>query len=105
MLATLIDRPFDDKDWIYPSIAKALSASAVIDGELVALDAKGISRFQLLQNVLNTKAPLVYCVFDLLFLDGKDLRKKPLVEETWSLTACIWNQSHRRYTEVVDEST
>lgn len=67
----------------YPAIAKALAdlkTGAVIDGELVALDHKGRSRFQLLQNALNTKVRLVYYVFDLLFLNGKDMRKLPLLE-------------------------
>jgi bifunctional non-homologous end joining protein LigD len=51
----------------------------VLDGEMAALDEKGRSSFQLLQLYKRTgNVPLVYYVFDLLFLDGKDLRKKPL---------------------------
>src|SRR6185295_7919234 len=52
----------------YKPIAKALEKvkkNAVIDGELVALDEKGVSRFQLLQNALNTSANLHYCAFDI----------------------------------------
>lgn len=67
----------------YMPVAKALEKighDAVIDGELVALDARGISRFQLLQNALRSTANLRYCVFDAMFLDGKDLRGLPLVE-------------------------
>ena len=67
----------------YPPIAKALAKfrrNAVVDGELVALDEKGRSRFQLLQNALRAKVRLRYCVFDLLFIDGRDLRPLPLVE-------------------------
>jgi bifunctional non-homologous end joining protein LigD len=115
MLATLIDKPFDDPEWIfetkwdgfrlvaeveksrvrlysrnlidksakYPSVCGALSAIkrfAVIDGELVALDAKGRSRFQLLQNAEREKVRLQYCAFDLLYLDDEDLRHRPLIE-------------------------
>jgi ATP-dependent DNA ligase len=43
----------------YEPIAKALEKvkqDAVIDGELVALDAHGVSRFQLLQNALSTRS-------------------------------------------------
>ena len=115
MLATFIDKPFDDPNWIfetkwdgfrlmaeikdgsaslysrnlidlsskYPSICAALRGNgqfAVIDGELVALDAAGRSRFQLLQNAEREKVTLRYCVFDLLYLDGEDLRDRPLVE-------------------------
>jgi bifunctional non-homologous end joining protein LigD len=67
----------------YLGVAKALEKvkhDAVIDGELVALDAQGISRFQLLQNALRAEATLRYCVFDLMFLDAADLRALPLVE-------------------------
>jgi len=68
----------------YPSIAQALrtiTEPCVIDGELVALDAKGRSRFQLLQNALRDESTeLRYCVFDILFLGGKDMRRKPLLE-------------------------
>jgi bifunctional non-homologous end joining protein LigD len=67
----------------YPTICQALAAiehKAVFDGELVALDAHGRSRFQLLQNAGRNSTRLLYCVFDLLYLDGKDLRGKPLLE-------------------------
>ena len=67
----------------YIEVAKALegaSADAVIDGELVALDNKGVSHFQLLQNALRDKAKLLYCTFDLMFCDGEDLRELTLLE-------------------------
>jgi bifunctional non-homologous end joining protein LigD len=76
----------------YKSITKALERvrkDAVIDGELVALDERGVSRFQLLQNALNTSASLHYCVFDIMFLDGKDLRALPLVERKKRLKAAL----------------
>jgi bifunctional non-homologous end joining protein LigD len=51
----------------------------VLDGEIAALDEKGRSSFQLLQMFKSSgNAPLVYYVFDLLFLEGKDLREEPL---------------------------
>jgi bifunctional non-homologous end joining protein LigD len=67
----------------YKPIAQALEKvrhDCVIDGELVAFDAHGISGFQLLQNALRSTTNLHYCVFDLMALDGKDLRGLPLVE-------------------------
>jgi bifunctional non-homologous end joining protein LigD len=66
----------------YLPIARALEkvkGNAVIDGELVALDAHGISRFQLLQNALRAEAKLLYCVFDIMFGDDEDLRALPLL--------------------------
>ena len=54
--------------------------SAILDGELVALLPSGISSFQALQNAgkLGSDAKLVYYAFDLLYLDGYDLRRLPL---------------------------
>lgn len=76
----------------YPSIVAALAKikeSAVLDGELVALDSHGRSRFQLLQNAEREPARLLYCVFDLLYLDGKDMRKLPLIERKAALKAIL----------------
>src|SRR5262245_38394240 len=67
----------------YLPVAKALEkvkGDAVFDGELVALDPHGISRFQLLQNALRAEARLLYCVFDMMFCGGEDLRGLPLLE-------------------------
>lgn len=58
---------------------KRLGHDAVFDGELVVVDREGRSRFQLLQNYQKTgKGQLLYYVFDLLYLDGSDLRGEPL---------------------------
>jgi bifunctional non-homologous end joining protein LigD len=67
----------------YIEVARALEGvkgDAVIDGELVALDARGVSYFQLLQNALRKEAKLQYCAFDLMFHDRQDLRGLPLLE-------------------------
>ncbi|MFP2933056.1 non-homologous end-joining DNA ligase, partial [Pyxidicoccus sp. 3LG] len=66
----------------FPELAEALRAlsvrEAVLDGEIVALDPKGRSRFQLLQNQAGVEQR--YVVFDVLWLDGEDLRALPLEE-------------------------
>lgn len=55
--------------------------NAYLDGEAVVLDAKGLSDFSGLQNFFTTgKGRLVYYAFDLLFLNGEDLRRLPLLE-------------------------
>jgi len=60
---------------------RSLKRTAVLDGEIVALDEHGRSSFQLLQNYQKTgQGRLQFAVFDLLKLDRKDLRKKPLLE-------------------------
>jgi bifunctional non-homologous end joining protein LigD len=54
---------------------------AALDGEVVVLDDQGVSRFQLLQNALGNggdTSKLRYYVFDLLHLDGYELRELPL---------------------------
>lgn len=56
--------------------------NAVFDGEIVALDEEGKSHFQRLQNSLKSKKDLglMYYIFDILYLNGKDLRDLPLTE-------------------------
>jgi bifunctional non-homologous end joining protein LigD len=57
--------------------------SAYIDGEIAVVTAEGISDFGALQEALGRhggSAELVYVAFDLLHLDGRDLRPLPLVE-------------------------
>jgi bifunctional non-homologous end joining protein LigD len=71
---------------LLPALQK-IHGSCVIDGEICALDAQGRSRFQLLQNALNKKAKLLYVVFDALFVEGKDIRDKPLLERKEILKA------------------
>jgi bifunctional non-homologous end joining protein LigD len=80
---SLYSRNLIDVSHKYPTICSALAAitqEAVLDGELVALDEHGRSRFQLLQNAEREPTRLLYCVFDLLYLDGKDLRSLPLLK-------------------------
>lgn len=75
-------------DWKkkFPTIAKEFLAlevtDAIIDGELVSLDKKGRSNYQDLQNSLKDgeDGHLIFYGFDLLYLNGKDLRADSLVE-------------------------
>jgi bifunctional non-homologous end joining protein LigD len=74
------------QDWTdkFAAVAASLRelkvGSALLDGEIVALDEKGRSSFQRLQNALKEgRIPLTYYVFDILELDGRDLRDEPLV--------------------------
>jgi bifunctional non-homologous end joining protein LigD len=139
MLATIADKPFDSKEWVYetkwdgfrliaevkrgsvrlfsrngievtaryPAIAQALRPivePCVIDGELVALDTKGRSHFQLLQNAMrDEKTRLQYCVFDLLFLGTEDVRHKPLLERKRLLKQMLPRTKLLRYSEHIQE--
>jgi bifunctional non-homologous end joining protein LigD len=76
----------------YVEVAQALEGvkgDAVIDGELVALDANGVSHFQLLQNALRNEAKLQYCAFDLMFHHGEDLRGLKLLQRKKRLRAIL----------------
>jgi bifunctional non-homologous end joining protein LigD len=81
---SLISRNGNKLDARFPEIAEAVKnlpvRDCVIDGEVVALDEKGRSSFQLLQGLEmeRRKAPLRFYVFDLLELDGKSLLGLPL---------------------------
>jgi|SRR5580704_11632095 ATP-dependent DNA ligase len=74
-------------DWTpkYPAIAEAIAElpakTAYLDGELCGVLPDGRTAFNLIQNVADTRnGSLVFFLFDLLFLDGDDLRALPLIE-------------------------
>ena len=74
-------------DWThrFERIAEAVAAlpaeTALLDGELVVENDKGVSSFSMLQNDLKEGRGdrFVYWVFDLLYLDGRDLTDAPLI--------------------------
>jgi len=88
------------------SIAKAIKASsAIIDGEIVALDKKGMQCFEQLQNHRRDCA-ILYFAFDLVFLDGESLTEVPLIERKAKLKR-ILPKSHAgriRFTDHVLEN-
>ena len=55
-----------------------LPDETVIDGELVALDEDGRPSFNALQNYGSSSAPVVYYVFDVMVLAGRDVTREPL---------------------------
>ena len=61
----------------YAALQKVKAKELVVDGEVVVLDEKGAPRFQLLQQGSGKE---VLFVFDILWLDGQDLRRLPYVE-------------------------
>ncbi|HEY1986385.1 MAG TPA: DNA ligase D [Terracidiphilus sp.] len=67
---------------IAESLHKITAQSAVLDGEVVVLDADGTTSFANLQAAFQdgAKHTLIYFVFDLLHLDGHNLRNLPLVD-------------------------
>jgi bifunctional non-homologous end joining protein LigD len=66
------------------------AGSAIIDGEVVVPAADGTTDFSVLQKELRgTSAKIVLIAFDLLYLNGRDLRKLPLVERKATLKKII----------------
>jgi len=115
MKATLVDKPFDDPNWLYEikwdgyrALARVSTTGAelisrnniaftkyypiidllgkwntdaLIDGEVVVINDKGISDFGALQNWKSeADGHLVYYVFDILWYQGKNLMELPLVQ-------------------------
>lgn len=116
MLATLVDEPFDSKEWLYEvkwdgyralaflnknkaelksrndksfnekfypvyEALKKLNVQAVLDGEVVVVEENGKANFGKLQNWRSeADGRLVYYIFDILWLNGHDLKGLPLAE-------------------------
>jgi bifunctional non-homologous end joining protein LigD len=86
-------------DWThkYPAIAKAVAAlgarQAYLDGELCGVGPGGITAFNIVQLASDkgNAAALVFFLFDLLYLDGEDLRDRPLIERKERLGALLAN--------------
>jgi ATP-dependent DNA ligase len=73
----------------FPQIVEAVSKfkvrSCFIDGEAIVVDERGLSAFDLLRSWRHDHAA-VLCAFDLIELDGRDLRSTPIEErkQHWS---------------------
>jgi bifunctional non-homologous end joining protein LigD len=87
-------------DWTrrFPGIAKAVAAlpvdTAILDGEAVIEDESGASSFAALQQALSrdtntVAADAVFYAFDLLYVDGADLRSRPLGERKERLAGLV----------------
>ncbi|MBD9372129.1 ATP-dependent DNA ligase [Rhizobium sp. ARZ01] len=88
-------------DWTerFPTIAKTAkqlpAETAILDGEAVALDAQGRSDFGALQHALGGRGgkrrahEVIFYAFDLLYLDGHDMRGMPLSDRRRALAPLI----------------
>jgi bifunctional non-homologous end joining protein LigD len=94
------------KQWTadFPTVARAVAGlpieSAWVDGEVVSVDPKGRPSFQALQKALSTgTSEVVYYVFDLLYLNGYDLRSVTLGERKTLLKRLIPAAGTLRYSD------
>src|ERR687891_923117 len=65
----------------YPGVVNGLAKMAddtVIDGEVIAFDDDGRPSFNTLQNYGSATAPVIYYVFDVMVLGGRDVMREPL---------------------------
>src|SRR4029453_6820766 len=68
------DNSFNNR---YPAVVRGLATmpdETVIDGELLALDEAGRPSFNALQNYGSSATPVIYYVFDVMVLKGRDVR-------------------------------
>jgi bifunctional non-homologous end joining protein LigD len=87
-------------DWTvrFPAIAKALEKlpckDALVDGEVAFVLPSGLTSFKSLQEHIDSPHQAIrYFLFDLLELDGKDWRKKPLIERKARLAELLSGKS------------
>lgn len=96
----------------YPELAAlpaAFSAGqAILDGEVAAIDAQGRSDFGLLQERMHvrvpaenliSRVPVVFFAFDLLYCDGYDLRRSPLIERKQLLQRLLHTSEKFRFSD------
>ena len=114
----LVSRNQNDLTPRYPELkdmAKFIQAkTAILDGEVVALDEEGKASFSLMQQrtgfrpggkraAANADVPVLYYAFDLLYLDGYDWRRMPLEERKRKLAALVVTGDSVRYSDHYEE--
>jgi bifunctional non-homologous end joining protein LigD len=90
-------------DWTdrYPSMFRAAAnlrcKSAIIDGEAIVQDRDGASNFEALSSAMRRQPnSITLYAFDLLHLDGKDLRQEPLSERRARLEHLVLSDAESR---------
>jgi bifunctional non-homologous end joining protein LigD len=117
-MVRLVSRNQNDLTARYPELkdmARLIKAkTAILDGEVVALDAEGKASFSLMQQrtgfrpgghhaAENADVPVLYYAFDLLYLDGYDWRRVPLEERKRKLASMVVAGDAVRYSDHYEE--
>jgi bifunctional non-homologous end joining protein LigD len=90
----------------YPPVVaelEKLGHNAVIDGEMVGIDAEGKPSFDLLQKAYKGQYPLQFYCFDILWLDGYDLKELPLTERKAILQDILPKSDVLKYSDSIDD--
>jgi len=86
----------------YPLVATDLNTlghDVIIDGEVVVFNDEGKPDFDALQLYNGHHDPINYCVFDLLWLDGHDLKSLPLIKRKELLKSLIGKSKYLKFSE------
>ncbi len=99
------NQPFNEK---FEEVAKSLAkfpGNAVLDGEVVVVDKDGHPKFQWLQDYPKSKdGELIYYVFDLLYFDGHNLEKLPLLKRKEILKQILPPLAHIKLSDHIEEN-
>lgn len=99
------DKGFEEKFYPVSDALKAWGINAIVDGEIVVIKDDGISDFGALQNWRSeADGELYYYLFDIMWLDGKDLRALPLTERKKILRSQAPPEGIIRLSEAFEES-
>jgi bifunctional non-homologous end joining protein LigD len=95
---------FNEKFYPVVQSLEQLNYDMILDGEIVLMDDRGRSRFQLIQNYQRTgEGSLYYFVFDLLYYDGYDLRELPLLKRKELLRKALPDIPNIRFSDHIPE--
>jgi bifunctional non-homologous end joining protein LigD len=89
----------------YPVVANALAAlkqDVVLDGEMVVFNEEGLPDFDALQLYDGHETPLTYCIFDLLWMNGYDLKDLRLTDRKKILQDLLKGNKILRYSDSFD---
>jgi bifunctional non-homologous end joining protein LigD len=103
----LISRNGHDLTYRFPLAAAAVAAlpvySCSIDGEAIVCDGKGLAVFQFIRNYRRGNIATI-CAFDLIEIDGRDMRQQPIEERKhvlkWLLTKSHPGITYNRHFDV-----
>ncbi len=99
------DKSFNEKFYPIYNAVKEWGINAVVDGEIVVIGDKGMSNFGALQNWRSeADGELVYYVFDILWLDGRDLTSLPLYQRREILKANMPDMDNIRLSQTFEAS-
>ena len=82
---------------------KKIKKKVVLDGEIVAFNDKGMPSFQSIQQYDPASTPLLYYVFDILYLNGKSLKDSPLLERKQILKDLLPESDIIKYCDHIEE--